>query len=130
MKIKILLLIIFFQIISVNIFADDDDEYFPESGYFDRVNRIRNVDNVSKFELFHFGLYLEWKQQKTVYSINRLDDIVELSRKYVYDNCKWNINEMFMLRKIFDNVNLVWVAFVWVNSKDQNKWHVQLYAIE
>jgi hypothetical protein len=129
MKIKIFILLIILQIITFNLFADDD-EYFPEDGFFDRVNRIRNVDNASIFNLFHSGLYLEWRQQATVYSINRLDDVVEISRMYVYNFCKWNINEMYILRKRFDNVNLVWVAFIWVNSKDPHDWHVQLYAIE
>jgi hypothetical protein len=128
MKLKILFVLIILQIITFNVFAED--EYFPEDGYFDRVNRIRNVNTAGIFELFHYGLYMEWRQQATVYSINRLDDIVEISRMYVYENCEWNINEIFMLRKRFENVNLVWVAFVWVNSRDPKDWHIQLYATE
>jgi len=128
MKAKIFIFLIIFNIIIINVIADD--EYFPETGFFDRVNRVKNVNNAGIFELFHFSLYLEWRQQTTAYSINRLTDIVETSRMYVYDFCEWNINEMFILRKRFDNVNAAWVAFIWVNSENPMLWHVQLYALE
>jgi len=128
MKIKLLFLIMFFLLFSINVFSDED-EYFPEEGIFDRVNRIKNVNSFIEFDLFQFGLYMEWSRQTTVYSVNRLEDEVEITRQYVFNNCKWNINEMFILRRPFKNHKVVWVAFVWVNSNNPNDWKIEMYAV-
>jgi hypothetical protein len=120
--------LVVFQLIGLSLYADEM-EYYPEDGLVDKVNIIKAIDSIKTFELFHTGLYLEWKKQvKDIRSLNDDKKYVDGMRFYVFNFCKWTVKDMFML--LINHSDAMYsIAFIYVVSDDPFEWKVQVYGI-